>query len=148
MSATDDRIRKILETKAQEAKHEKEAEDQLKQHAETDRSRKKWAEDTHIIADILKDFEQKMAAMKLQLRFQDVGQQGTTIAVGRIFGRVSGRELQLTLNVQPSGEIHVFRGGPTVGAHQVQSTSPVAFSVLTANRAQYESLILDAIEAT
>jgi hypothetical protein len=142
MSATDDRIKQILKAKAQETNAAERCKDQLTKHIEImQQLRKKWAKDTHIIADILRDFEQKMVDIKVQLQFQDVGQQGTTIAVGRIFGHVSGRELQLTLNVHPNGEIHVFRAG--AGTHHVQFTS-----VLTADRAQYESLILDEIEVT
>jgi hypothetical protein len=158
MSATDDRIKQILETKAREAKiaeeRKKQAEDQLMKHPDLQKSLKKWTDDTSIIADILKDFEQKMGEF-LQLRFRDMGQQGTAIAVGRIFGRVSGRDLQLTLNVYPNGEIHIFREGPKAGSagvaplpFPVLTASRLPFTVLTANREQYESVILDAIEAT
>jgi hypothetical protein len=158
MSATDDRIKQILEAKARELKiaeeRKKQAEDQLKKHPDLQKSLKKWEEDTLTIRDILRDFQQKMADF-LHLDFRDVGQQGTAIAVGRIFGRVSGRDLQLTLNVYPNGEIHVFREGPKAGSvgvtpipFPVLTASRLPFTVLTANREQYESIILDAIEAT
>ncbi len=86
-----------------------------------------------------------MSALELQLTFQDAGQRGDALAVGRITGRVSGSDLQVTLNVHATGEIHAFRG-PKPGHIQAQFTSPSKLSVLAANRAQYEALILDFIE--
>jgi len=86
-----------------------------------------------------------MSALELQLTFQDAGQRGDALAVGRITGRVSGNDLQVTLNVHPTGEIHAFQG-PKPGHIQAQFTSPTKLSVLAADRAQYEALILDFIE--
>jgi hypothetical protein len=86
-----------------------------------------------------------MSALGLRLTFQDAGQKGDALAVGRISGRISGSDLQVTLNVQPTGEIHAFQG-PKVGHISTQFTSPSKLSVLTADRAQYEALILDFIE--
>ncbi len=142
--STDQRIENILRKKAKE----KEAAEQAKKQAEqrsneqqaiAEHVRKKWTVDTHIIAEILKDFEQRMSALGLQLAFQDEGQKGAALAGGRIFGRVSGNDLQVTLNVDPTGEIHAFQG-PKTGHIAIQFTSPSKLSVLTADRAQYEGL--------
>ena len=98
--STDQRIQKILRNKAKE----KEADDLEKKlakdrsderQATADRVRQKWTADTYIIAEILKDFEQKMSALELQLTFQDTGQKGDALAVGHISGRVSGSDLQV-----------------------------------------------------
>lgn len=148
--STDQRIQKLLRNKAKE-KEADELEKRLAEEKNNERQataehvRQKWAIDTHIIAEILKDFEQKMSALELQLTFQDAGQRGDALAVGRITGRVSGSDLQVTLNVHPTGEIHAFRG-PKPGHIQAQFTSPSKLSVLAADRAQYEALILDFIE--
>ena len=81
-----------------------------------------------------------MSALELRLAFQDTGQKGDALAVGHISGRVSGSDLQVTLNVQPTGEIHTFQK-PKTGHISSQFTSPSKLSVLTADRSQYEALI-------
>jgi hypothetical protein len=143
--STDQRIKNILQKKAKE----KEAAEQAKKQAQersnerqatAENVRKKWSADTHIIAEILKDFEQKMSALGLQLAFQDEGQKGDALAGGRIFGRVSGSDLQVTLNVDPAGEIHAFQG-PKAGHFAVHFASPSKLSVLTADRAQYDETV-------
>ncbi len=148
--STDQRIQKILRSKAKEKEaddlEKKLAKDRSNERQEmAERVRQKWAADTHIIAKILKDFEQKMSALGLQLIFQDACQKGDALAVGRITGRVSGNDLQVTLNVHATGEIHAFQG-PKTGHISSQFTSPSKLSVLTADRSQYEALILDFIE--
>ena len=148
--STDQRIQKILQSKAKEKEaddlEKKLAKDRSNKRQETaERVRQKWTADTYIIAEILKDFEQKMSALELQLTFQDTGQKGDALAVGHISGRVSASDLQVTLNVHPTGEIHAFQG-PKTGHISSQFTSPSKLSVLTADRSQYEALILDFIE--
>ena len=148
--STDQRIQKLLQNKAKEQEAdelEKKLADERsnERRATAEHVRQKWAADTDIIAEILKDFEKKMSALGLRLTFQDAGQKGDALAVGRISGRISGSDLQVTLNVQPTGEIHAFQG-PKVGHISTQFTSPSKLSVLTADRAQYEALILDFIE--
>jgi hypothetical protein len=150
VESTDQRIKKILTSNAKEKKadelEKKLAEEQNnEQQATAERVRQKWAADTYIIAEILKDFEQKMSALGLQLTFQDAGQKGNLLAIGHISGRISGRDLHVTLNVHPAGEIDAFQG-PKVGHISSQFTSPSKLSVLTADRTQYEALILDFIE--
>jgi hypothetical protein len=147
---TDQRIQKLLRNRAKQ-KEADELEKKLEEEQNNERQAtaehvsQKWVTDTHIIAEILKDFEQKMSALGLQLTFQDAGQKGDALAVGRITGRVSGSDLQVTLNVHRTGEIQAFQG-PKAGHIQVQFTSPSKFSVLVADRAQYEALILEFIE--
>ena len=148
--STDQRIQKLLQNKAKEQEAdelEKKLADERsnERRATAEHVRQKWVADTDIIAEILKDFEKKMSALGLRLTFQDAGQKGDALAVGRISGRISGSDLQVTLNVQPTGEIHAFQG-PKVGHISTQFTSPSKLSVLTADRAQYEALILDFIE--
>jgi len=148
--STDQRIQKILRSKAKEKEaddlEKKLAKDRSNERQETaERVRQKWTADTYIIAEILKDFEQKMSALELQLTFQDTGQKGDALAVGHISGRVSASDLQVTLNVHPTGEIHAFQV-PKTGHISSQFTSPSKLSVLTADRSQYEALILDFIE--
>jgi hypothetical protein len=106
--STDQRIQKILRNKAKEKEaddlEKKLAKDQSNERQETaERVKQKWTADTYVIAEILKDFEQKMSALELQLTFQDAGQKGNALAVGRISGRISGRDLQVTLNVHLNG---------------------------------------------
>ena len=91
--STDQRIQRILRNKAKEKEaddfEKKLAKDRSNERQETaDRVRQKWTADTYIIAEILKDFEQKMSALELQLAFQDAGQKGDALAVGHISGRV------------------------------------------------------------
>ena len=148
--STDQRIKRLLQRKATET----EAAEKAKQRAENqkherqkvaERVKEKWTADTCIIAEILRDFEQKMSAFGVQLAFQDEVEKGDSLARGHIVGRVSGSDLQVTLNVDSTGEIHAFQG-PKAGHIQAQYTSPSKVSVLTADRAQYEGLILDFIE--
>jgi hypothetical protein len=150
--STDQRIKHFLQRKAAEAQIAEKAKQQAdrEEHERKDvaeRVKEKWTTDTYMIAEILKDFEQKMSVVGVQLTFQDAGQKGTALAVGHITGRVSGSELQFTLSVEPAGEIHAFRG-PKAGHIHAQFTSPSKVSVLTAGRAQYEALILDFIETS
>ena len=147
---TDQRIQKLLRNTAKQ-KEADELEKKLVEEQNNERQataehvRQKWVTDIHIIAEILKDFEQKMSALGLQLTFQDAGQKGDALAVGRITGRVSGSDLQVKLTVDPTGEIKAFQG-PKPGHIQAQFTSPSKLSVLVADRAQYEALILEFIE--
>jgi hypothetical protein len=148
--STDQRIQKILRSKAKEKEaddlEKKLAKDQSNERQETaERVVQKWSTDTYVIAEILKDFEQKMSTLGLQLTFQDAGRKGDALAVGHISGRISGRDLQVTLNVHSNGDIHAFQG-PKAGHISSQFTSPSKLSVLTADRSQYEALILDFVE--
>jgi hypothetical protein len=147
---TNQRIKNILRKRAKEgdaAEQEKrQAEERINEQKTTaDRVRRKWSADTKIMAEILTDFEQKMLPLGLKLMFEDEGQKGDSIAGGRIFGHVTEQELQVTLTVDPTGEVRAFQG-PKAGHIAVQFASPSKLSVLTADRVQYESLILDFIE--
>jgi hypothetical protein len=147
---TDQRIKNILRKRAKEedaAKQEKrQAEERSNEQKTTaDQVRKKWTADTKMIAEILSDFEQKLSPLELQLMFEEEDQKGEAIAGGRIFGHVTGQDVQVTLNVGPTGEVRAFQG-PKAGHIAPQFSSPSKLSVLTADRAQYESLILDFIE--
>ena len=148
--STDQRIKRLLQRKAAEAETAEKAKQQAdKQETErqkiAERVKEKWTADTYVIAEILRDFEQKMSAFGVQLTFQDEGEKGDSLARGRIVGRVSGNELQVALDVDPTGEIHAFQG-PKAGHIHAQFTSLSKLSVLAADRAQYEALILDFIE--
>ena len=148
---TDQRIQRILQKKAEEEEAaqqlKKQADEQAKkQHATAKQVKKKWTADTQVIAEILEDFEQKLSPLDLQLKFQDAGQPASTIAAGRVVGRISGRELHIVLNIHPNGDIHAFSEGPKFGHVHVQFASPLKLSALTADRDQYEALILDFIE--
>jgi tetrahydromethanopterin S-methyltransferase subunit A len=79
--STDQRIKNILQKKAKEKEVAEQAKKQAQERsnerqATAENVRKKWSADTHIIAEILKDFEQKMSALGKYLR-----QQGTQIGV-------------------------------------------------------------------
>ena len=148
---TDERIQNILRKNAEKlaaTKQEKNRAEELAKSRQTTAAAatKKWAADTHVIEAILKDFEQKMSGIDLHLTFQSAGQQGSESAVGRIIGSVSGKEIEITLNVHPNGEIHTFASGPKHPNIQIEFVSPPAFSVLSADKAQYEAVILDYIE--
>jgi hypothetical protein len=148
--STDQRIKRLLQKKAAEA----ETAEKVKQQADkqeherqnvAERVKEKWTADTYVIAEILREFEQKMSAFGVQLAFQDEGEKGDSLARGRIVGRVASSDLQVTLKVDTAGKIHAFQG-PKAGHIQSQYTSPSKVSVLTADRAGYEGLILDFIE--
>jgi hypothetical protein len=120
---TDERIQNILRNKAGEIEAAKQAQKQAEELA------------------ILKDFEQKMSDLNVHLAFQDEGQQGAMLAVGRVTGRVSGHDLSVTFHVDPNGEIHIFSLSPL---RIFNFRGPV--SVLSADKALYEDLILNFIE--
>ena len=112
--STDQRIQKILRSKAKEKEaadlEKKLAKDRSNERQATaDRVRQKWTADTYIIAEILKDFEQKMSALELQLTFQDTGQKGDALAVGHISGRVSASDLQVHSTSIPRAKSTHFR---------------------------------------
>lgn len=143
---TDERIQNILRNKAGEIEAAKQAQKQAEELAKSQQAlavsvAKKWAADTHVIAAILKDFEQKMSDLNVHLAFQDEGQQGAMLAVGRVTGRVSGHDLSVTFHVDPNGEIHIFSLSPL---RIFNFRGPV--SVLSADKALYEDLILNFIE--
>jgi hypothetical protein len=82
--------------------------------------------DTHVIEAILKDFEQKLSGLDLHLTFQNAGQQRSILAVGRIMGSVSGKEIEVTLNVHPNGEIHTIASGPKYPNIQIEFVRPLS----------------------
>ena len=146
--STDQRIQKLLRNKAKQKEADelktKLAEEQNNERQATaEHVRQKWVTDTHIIAEILKDFEQKMSALGLQLTFQDAGQKGDALAVGRITGRVSGSDLQVTLNVDPTGEIHALAAGLATrdGGTEAPITTPTAIAATTPTTTQLVHLI-------
>ena len=103
---------------------------------------KKWTADTHLIAAILTELEQKLASADLRLAFQDAGAQDRAIAVGHITGVFSGKPVDLTLIVRPTGEIDPIEAGPKAAHLQMQFALPARISVLSAHKGEYEALIL------
>ena len=146
----DERIRRFLEQRAEDRKAAEKANQLDKQH-EKERSKKaerikaKWSADTHIIAKILTDLKEKLAETGLQLKFQDTGSDGKAIAGGRIMGRFSGAAIDLTLKVYADGAIETYKSGPRLGPTNIDLVSQTPISVLTANKGEYEALILDAL---
>src|SRR5271170_7475045 len=82
---TAQRIQKLLRDKAKQ-KEADELERKLVEEQNNERQataehvRQKWEKDTYVIAEILKDFEEKMSALGLHLIFQDAGQKGDALA--------------------------------------------------------------------
>jgi hypothetical protein len=107
------------------------------------RIRQKWAVDTHVIAAVLAELEQQLSLASLRLAFRDERPQGAALAVGRITGSLAGMPIDLLLIVHPDGEIYPLRRDPNAGDDQIQSASSSKMSVLTADKDQYETLILD-----
>ena len=144
----DDRIKRFLQKRvenaaAQEkAKREFDALDQA-QKKTAEIVLKKWTADTHLIAAILTELEQKLASADLRLAFQDAGAQDRAIAVGHITGVFSGKPVDLTLIVRPTGEIDPIEAGPKAAHLQMQFALPARISVLSAHKGEYEALILD-----
>lgn len=106
----------------------------------------KWSSDTHIIAALLKDFEREMSDFGVQLGCQSEGPQEGAIAVLKIAGRVSGREVYASFNVAPGGEVNLVRQGPKFPSVQVVFHEPPAGSVMTADKLTYEAMLMDLIE--
>jgi hypothetical protein len=115
-------------------------------HELKDQIRRKWDADTHVIASILREFCSKMTALNLELTFEERKPQGSALAVGYIGGSLAGHKFGMYLNIHPHGDLHVFQDGhPSSLFHVVDC--PTRFSILTADKRQYEALILEHIEA-
>ena len=100
--------------------------------------RAKWANDTHIIVEILKDFGPKLDG---QFHFMDLGAPPpNTAAHGRITGRIRKRApISIDLTVDEQGRLNAVRAvNPAV---RVPST--ISLTVTDATREQYEDFILD-----
>jgi len=147
--STDERIEEILKAKPEKTNLAEQvkvqaAEAAKQQIATAESIRTKWTDDTHFIVAILKEFEQKLSKLGLELSFQDAGaQQGSMIAQGSISGRTPETQINLTLSVDQYGEIHVHHG---VEHDQKPIISIKRVFVPTAQKSDYENLILEHLE--
>jgi hypothetical protein len=144
--STDERIEAILKAKPERTSLAEQVEVQAaaaakQQIATAESIRTKWTHDTHFIVATLKEFEQKMSALGLELSFQDAdAPQGGLIAQGSICGRTAETPINLILNVDQYGEIHAHHG-PDHDLKPVISIKRVF--VPTAQKSDYEELILE-----
>jgi hypothetical protein len=130
-----DRIKRFLEKRDQEAEITKQLNQQEKEREREyqdniRRIRAKWGQDTQIIRAVLTDLMQKMAGVGSDLSLQDEGAGRNAIAAALITGRFDGKRVHFMLEVRADGTID-------------PKTGEAPISVLTADRAAYEALILD-----
>jgi hypothetical protein len=143
----DERIRRFLKRKedqgvTKEVSEEAARRDQEHQ-AKTRRVAGKWVQDTHVIASILNELEGKLAPAELHLGFQDTGAKEDAVATGIIAGRFAGANVEFELRVQPDGQVQISKTPIQGELVQVTLRQPAEISILTANRGEYEALILD-----
>ena len=67
------------------------------------------------------------------------------MASGIIAGRFAGENVEFELGVQPDGQVQISKTPIRGELVQVTLRQPAEISVLTANRGQYEALILDVL---
>ncbi len=146
-TSSDERIQRhaqkqkeVVETRLQQEKRAAD-EQQRKNHFLAD-VRAKWSNDTHIVAEILKDFGLKLDG---QLQFQDLGAPPpNTAAHGRITGRIGkAAPISYDLTVDEQGRLRAAKIR-RVGLANVSFVSHVI--VLDATREQYEDFILDLLD--
>jgi hypothetical protein len=96
--------------------------------------RAKWARDTHIIAEILKDIGPKLDG---EFRFMDLGAPPHRMAAsGRLTGRIGKQApFSIDLTVDEDGRLHAAKSGHTN-----------VLVVKDATREQYEEFILDLLD--
>jgi hypothetical protein len=106
----------------------------------------KWAADTRVISAILADFATRLSHAGMLMTFQTESAPAGAAAEGRIHGRISGNDVHATIQINPDGDVHLSREGPT-RKDAVVNFAASSGSVFQADREFYERLILDLIES-
>ena len=106
--------------------------------------RAKWASDSHIIAEILKDFGSKLGA---QLQCSDLGAPPPNMAAhGRLTGRIGNQApISIDLTVDEHGQLHAARSRP-IGQTNVRFVGSNALIVTDATRERSEDFFLDLLD--
>lgn len=147
--SSDERIERHKE-KQQQAAHARVQQEQraVDQEQRKDRFlaelRAKWGSDTHIIAEILKDFGPKLDG---EFRFVDLGAPPPNMAAhGRISGCIGNQAaISVYLTVDEHGQLHAAKSRP-IGPATVKFHSSHPLVVTNTTREQYEDLILDLLD--
>jgi hypothetical protein len=143
----DERIQRYLAQRAEERAAAQKAErqeekDGLERKELAQRVLQKWRADVGVITSILGELTEKLAVERPQLGFNDGGPNGNAIATGIITGRFSGKNIDFALKVAHDGSIELS-SGRLLGAAAKRFVSTTRISVLTANKGEYEAVILD-----
>jgi hypothetical protein len=144
----DERIQRYLAQRAAERAAAQKVERQveregLERKELAERVLQKWRADIDVITSILRELTEKLAVERPQFGFSDGGPSGNAIATGIITGRFSGKNIDFALKVAHDGTIELSSGrllGPDANLKLVSTTR---ISVLTANKGEYEAVILD-----
>jgi hypothetical protein len=102
----------------------------------------KWTEDSRLIVAILDELKIKLSDTGFYANLQARGAYRDAIATATIVGQIDKRPIDLMLSVLPDGFIHSYRD---VGSSTSFGTK-TAVQILTANKGEYEALILDALD--
>jgi hypothetical protein len=146
-SSTDERIQQIIARKKAQGEADKLEETlAIEQRKAKDKRvadlRAKWADETHVIEESIKEIQRKTARLGVKVTFQHVpANPGSTIGTA-IFSGSSPNTANSTMrwNVLEDGlvDISYDRPGGAPGANK--------FQIETADRATYESKIMDFID--
>jgi hypothetical protein len=106
--------------------------------------RAKWASDSHVIAEILKDFGAKLGC---QLKLTDLGAPPPNMAAhARLTGRIGNQApISIDLTINEHGQLHAAKAR-MVGPSHVRFHGSNPLNVPDATREQYENFILDLLD--
>jgi|SRR5271163_2556369 len=144
----DERIQRYLARRAEdkaaaEKVEQQEEKDGLERKELAQRVLQKWRADIGLITSILRELTEKLASERPQFGFSDGGPSGDAIATGIITGRFSGKNIDFAVKVAHDGTIELSSGRSLGAAANLRFVSPTRISVLTANKGEYEAVILD-----
>jgi hypothetical protein len=142
----DERIKRFLENRAAsaEAATAENVAQQKREGEMRDRTARiigKWTEDSRLIVAILDELKTKLSDTGFYATFQARDAYRDAIATAIVVGQIDKRPFDLMLSLLPDGFINVSRddGSPTWFG------TKTTVQVLTANRGEYEAIILDAL---
>jgi hypothetical protein len=151
LGQSDERIKRYLEKRAIQAAEAARAEQERKEAERPGRISRilgKWAEDTRLIVSILEELRGKLSAADFHSSFQATAPRGAALASAIIIGRLEDQHYELLLNITPEGLVQVSKaaGRSSLPPLGVTFVSMSKVEVLTAQKEEYERLILDALE--
>jgi hypothetical protein len=154
--STDDRLRKLLETKTKEKAEAGNilAQTQERQRLQQQTAQKaaaKWGEDSRLIARILNEFQETLKDADAHLRSMDMGAKpGVGIAHMDIDGRIAGKRFSIRFTVTGDGTVMTTYSKPRGPMSTDGEEDPYfpPFKVFDATRDTYENIILSALENT
>jgi hypothetical protein len=142
----DERIKRFLEKRAANAESAA-AENAAQQRREAEKREtfarwvRKWTGDSRLIVAILEELKTKLSDTRFFANFQAKAPHLDAIATAVIVGSFDSRQIDLTLSVLYDGFIHILRNEGDAISYGVKTN----VQVLTANKDEYEAIILDAL---